>query len=303
MPRAVLSRGRPLVLFSLSRAGLLPPPGEAALLRAVPRGIRRGGGHSARHAGEFVRAGQSAAVKTGKIFGGIAEGVEVEVLAVAAPSAHADAVRLVQFAVIAAVIAREEAFLNALEREVKAPVLTVDGNPNVACERGGHGKARHHFIGQVILHEGIVLDVVVEHELVQPVIGARAGKMVELDFEAVPVVAEGGNAGERSVALCAYGDVAERFTVDNEVAEHILLVCGAFDEVCPVRLAHPNVDRVDVGVVKQLVLVTHCGGRAFALQRACAHEQRREREGKRHDDAAQGCCQFVLGHAQSLLYP
>ena len=111
--------------------------------------------------------------------------------------------------------------------------------------------------------------------------------MVELDLEAVPVIAVGGNGAERGVALGAYARAGLLLAVYNEVAQDVFLDLAACDEALPV--VHDDVDGVDDrGVEKPLLVAEHdaAGGRLIAQSRRTESQGRYEygeRQGRSAD--------------------
>ena len=66
-------------------------------------------------------------------------------------AAHVHALRLIKFSALRAVVAELEAVLHALQGQVNAPVLAVDGNFGVVIEGGVRAEVLVHVIDQRLL--------------------------------------------------------------------------------------------------------------------------------------------------------
>ena len=67
------------------------------------------------------------------------------------PAAHVHAFRLIEFPALRAVVAELKAVLHALQGQVNAPVLAVDGNFGVVIEGGVRAEVLVHVIDQRLL--------------------------------------------------------------------------------------------------------------------------------------------------------
>ncbi len=174
--------------------------------------------------------------------------LQVKLIAVTSTAAHAHAVWLVEFSVIAAVVALQEGLLHPLHRQVETPVLPVDGEVDIAAKRGIHTKVAHHLIGEIVLHIGVVLDNVVEADLIQAVVVDGAVIVVKLHFETISVVAIAGHLGQRGISFGPDGHILIALVVDDQVTQDVLLVGAALQEPLPV--VHDNVNGMDPGGIE-----------------------------------------------------
>ena len=206
-------------------------------IAALRRGIRRPCGIGS----AFLRAGP------------LAEIVHIEIASVAAAAAEGHAVRFVEVAGRNAVVAREEAVLHALDRQIQSPRLAVYVDLHKRAQRRGHAHFVHERIGEIILEIGFILNDVVQAQFIQSVIRFARLIMIELDFEAVTIVAVGRDGGKRRVPLCADGDVAVFFAVDYNRAGGVFLVGALLDEAVPV--VHDDIERMHARGIEQAVFV------------------------------------------------
>ena len=146
------------------------------------------------------------------------------VIACPASSASIHAVRLVEFPVAAAVIAPQEGLFHPLYRQIQPPVLSVDRQIDIAAQGRGHTEVPHQPVHQVVLHHGVVLNQIVEVQLIQAIIGLGAVVVVKFHFEAVPIIAVGGNRGEGVVPLRPDRRAAVGLAVNDQRALSVLLI-------------------------------------------------------------------------------
>ena len=183
----------------------------------------------------------------------LAEILHIEIASVAAAAAEGHAVRLVEVAGRNAVVALEEAVLHAFDRQIQPPRLAVYVDLHKRAQWRGHAYFVHERIGEIILEVGFILNDIVQTELIQPVIRFARLIMIELDFEAVTIVAVGRDGGKRRVPLCADGDVAVFFAVDYNRAGGVFLVGALLDEAVPV--VHDDIERMHAGGIEQAAFV------------------------------------------------
>ena len=201
---------------------------------------------------------------------GVVGNLHVQILVVA--TGHGNAVGLVQFAIGLAVIALEETFLNALDGQIQAPILAVDGDGNKTAQGGGHTHLGHQGIGPVVLHVGVVLNQVVQAHLVQTIIAVAVLVLVKLHLEGVTIIAIGRHGGQRSVALAADAYILVGFAVDHQMADGVHLAGTGIQEGIPV-IDH-DVDGMHTGLVEQTGFISHrpalrdvsgcCGAQEYA---------------------------------------
>ena len=226
--------------------------------------------------------------------GGGGELLKIEILAVAPAAAHVHAVGLVQVAVVAAVIALEEALLHRLHRQVQSPVLTVDGDVDIAAQGGSRAEFVHHLIDQVVLHHGIILDQIVQAQLVQTVIALGGIVLVELDLQAVPVGVHGGHGGQRRVALAPDAHIFEGLAVDDHAAQGVFLALCGLQEGVPV--VDDDIDGVHLRVVEQPVLIAHGPGLGLDPESRSIHEQDGAQQRDHHRDDADPVYMLACAH-------
>ncbi len=208
----------------------------------------------------------------------------VEGHAVAAPAAHELAVRLIQFAVVFAVIALQEGFLHALDRQIQPPRLAVDGDGHIAAERCSHAHGGHHLIAEEILHAGVVLNQIIEAQLIQTMVGIAAVIVIKFDFEAVAVIAIGRDLRQGGIALGADGDIRIDFVINDNGAGGIFFVLAGCEECIPVR--HADVDGMHPFGRKQSALIAHGhGGGLQAEALRVHHENGQEQRDDQNSDA------------------
>ena len=200
--------------------------------------------------------------------------VHVEVPAVSPAPAEAHTVRLVQLAVIPAVIALKEGVLHPLHRQIQSPVLPVYGEVHITAQRRLRPKLPHHAVGEVILHHGVVLDEIVQAQLIQTVVALALVIMVKFQLEAVAVAAHLGHRGQRGVPLRPNANALIRLVVNDHCAQGVLLILTDFNKLLPV--VHHNVDGMYLGRVKQLRLITHHPGGGLDAQGLAVHKQQGE---------------------------
>ena len=210
--------------------------------------------------------------------------VHVEASAVAPAAAHADAVGLVELAVITTAVALQESLLHALYCQVQSPLLTIHRDINKAAQGGVHPEIRHHLVGKVVLHVGVVLDDVVEAQLVEAVVGGGAVIVVKLDLEAVTVIAVAGHLGERGVSLGSDGYVFVGLIVDHQGAEDVFLIDAGVQKTLPV--VHNDINGVDPAGVKEALFVSAAIGDSLHPQALAVHEGHCEDQGQSDDNAA-----------------
>ena len=220
--------------------------------------------------------------------------VHVKTAAIAPAAAHIYAVWLVELAVIAAVIPLQEGLLHPLHRQVQTPVLTVDGDVDIAAQGRGHAEPPHHLVGEVVLQIGVVLDDVVQAQLVQTMVGQAAVVVVKLDLEAVAVVAVVFHLGQGGVALGPDGHVGVGLPVDDHGAVGVLLAGAGLQESVPV--VHNDVKGMDRSGVEEPVLVSHGRGGGLDAQTLPVHEDHRQEHRQGHGPAADPVDILVGGH-------
>ena len=222
-------------------------------------------------AGRIAKAiGSSRLAVGGRAAAGVVGNFHVQILVVT--TCHGNAVGLVQFAIGLAVIALEEAFLNALDGQIQAPILAVDGDGDKAAQRRRHAHLAHQGVGPVVLHVGVVLNQVVQAHLVQTIIAVAVLVLVKLHLEGVTVIAIGGHGGQRGVALAADAYILVGFTVDHQMADGVHLAGTGIQEGIPV-IDH-DVDGMHTGLVEQTGFISHrqalrdgsgcCGAQEYA---------------------------------------
>ena len=95
--------------------------------------------------------------------------------------------------------------------------------------------------------------------------------MVELDFEAVPLAAQRGDRGQRSVSLGPDPHIFVNFPVDHYGGIGVLLAGGIGDESIPV--IHDNIHGMNLCVVKQPGLISHRMCHRLQSQIPAIHKQ------------------------------
>ena len=215
--------------------------------------------------------------------------------AVPAPAAEAHTVGLVEVPGVPAVIALQKAVLNALHRQIQAPVLPVYRDIDKAAQRRGGPGGGHHLVGEEILHIGVILDDVVQVQLIQAVIGRLAVIVVEFDFEAVPVVPISGHGAEGRVPLGPDAHVPAGFPVDDHRAGRILLVLAGVDKAVPI--VHHDVHRMDPAGSKEPVFIAHGPGCRLEPQGLAVDKQQRDRQRQRQDQTAEPVDVSVRRHS------
>ncbi len=136
-----------------------------------------------------------------------AEGIHVEIASVSSTAAEGKAVGLVQLAVVVSVVALEEAVLYCFYRQIKSPRFAVYVDLRKAAQRRGDAHLVHERVGEIVLHEGLILNEVVQAELIQSVIRSAGLILVKLDLEAVAVISVGCDGRKRGVSLGTQSDV------------------------------------------------------------------------------------------------
>ena len=91
-------------------------------------------------------------------------------------------VRLVNLSAVCAIAALGEGLLYALHGQVQPLLLPVDGDGEEGAQRGLHPHGGHHFVAQIVLHTGVVLNQVVQGQFVQPLIGFACFIVVEFEL-------------------------------------------------------------------------------------------------------------------------
>ena len=196
--------------------------GEAALAAAKAEIVRRtfsgGGRFLFCRRGIPIRRGHVAEIQITEI-----QIVGIEVTEIFS-AADVHAVRLIELAVLRAVIAEQEAVLHGLERKIDAPVFAVDGEFGIIVERCVRAEVLVHVVDQRLFHVGGVGIVVVQDELIQTEAGLAVHVVVKLQLEAVAVgrgvIGDGGQAG---VALGA-DDLRQKgvvFDFQNDIAGRV----------------------------------------------------------------------------------
>ena len=199
---------------------------------------------------------------------------------------------------VVAVVALEEGVFHALHRQVQAPILTVDRDVHITAQGGGGTEGAHHPIGEVVLHQGGVLDEVVQAQFVQTVVGLGAVILVELQLETVPVAAHGGHAAQRGVALGADAHGAAGLAVDDHGAHGVFLILAGVDESLPI--VHDDVDGVDPVGVEQTGLVPHGGGGGLDAKGRAVHKDDAQEQGKQRGRGTDAVNVLVSCHGRSL---
>ena len=207
-----------------------------------------------------------------------------EVASVAAAAAEVHGIGLIQFAVIAAVIAAQEALLHTLNGQIRAEGFAVHTDLHKAAQGRSHAHLAHQRVGQIILHVGVVVNEVIEAQLIQPVIGFARLIVVKLNFEAVAVVAVGRNGRKRGVSLAADGDVFVAFSVDHHRAGSIFLILAGFKEALPV--VHHNIDGMHIALIKKPVFITDSVIRFDPSRARRSHISARRRQRQRQYQTA-----------------
>ena len=238
-----------------------------------------------------IRGGTGSRVGFGVGSGGKLGHVKVPPVAPSAAKGHA--VRLVQLAAAQAV-ALHECVLHALHGQIQPPRLTVHVDLHIAAQRGRHARTVHQRVGQIVLHHGCVLNQVVQAQLVQPVIGHVGYKMVKFHLEGVSRGAERRHRGQGGVALGADGDMAEPFTVDDDVAVCVLLRGGVGDEAVPVL--HDDVDGMHRALVKQPAFVAERISIRAPSRLHAAPQQHGYQQHYRHCAYAESIQRFCFPH-------
>ena len=170
-----------------------------------------------------------------------------EILAVSSATAHVHAVGLVKLS-DTFVVAERKRILNRFHRQIKPPILTVHGDVNKAAKGGGNTELVHHCVDEKVLHIGVVLNDIVEHQLVKPVVGGVFVVVVELNLEAVTLTLHRPDTRKRGVALGTYRHVSVRLTVNDHGTGRIFLVLAGLDKAVPI--VHNDVKGVNTGVVE-----------------------------------------------------
>ena len=197
--------------------------GEATFAAAKAEIVRRafsgGGRFLFRRRGIPIRQGHVAEIQITEI-----HIIGLEITAGFSPAADVHAVRLIELAVLHAVIAEQEAILHGLERKIDAPVFAIDGEFGVIVEGGVRAEVLVHIVDQRLFHIGGVGIVVVQDELIQTDAGLAVHVVVKLQLEAVAVgggvIGDGGQAG---VALGA-DDLRQKgvvFDFQNDIAGRV----------------------------------------------------------------------------------
>ena len=238
-------------------------------------------------AGESTHTGKTA--HTGEIkssghrrraaFGAVHKAFKVEILAVAATTAHIHTVGFVKLAIACAVVALQEALLHRFYRQVKPPILPVDGDIHIAAQGCRHTEFVHHPVCQVILHHSVVLDQVIEAELVQTVIGVGVIVLIEFDLKTVSAGIHRGDGAEGGVAFAPDAHIFEGFSVDDDTAHGIFLALCGGEKAFPI--VNDDVDGVDLFCVKQSGLIAH-SPLCFLQSQACAHQKQRQDHHRSH---------------------
>ena len=254
--------------------------GEAALAAAKAEIVRRtfsgGGRFLFRRRGIPIRRGHVAKIQIAEI-----HIIGLEITAGFSPAADVHAVRLIELAVLHAIIAEQEAVLHGLEREIDAPVFAVDGEFGII-----RAEILVHIVDQRLFHVGSVGIVVVQDELIQTEAGLAVHIVAKFQLEAVAVgrgvIGDGGRAG---VALGADGDAVKGRTADLDVALVIFLRRGVGQHIVPVGLVHADIDLEHAARIEQRRLIRHgdaglpCRCRDWTGKRGCAQA---EADGSRH---------------------
>ena len=221
--------------------------GEAALAAAKAEIVRRafsgGGRFLFRRRGIPIRRGHVAEIQITEI-----HIIGLEIAAGVSPAADVHAVRLIELAVLHAVIAEQEAVLHGLERKIDAPVFAIDGEFGIIVKGGVRAEILVHIVDQRLFHIGGVGIVVVQDELIQTEAGLAVHIVVKFQLEAVAVgrgvIGDGGQAG---VALGA-DDLRQTgvvFDFQNDIAGRVRgddIREGAVQKI-PLKQA-----RADVGI-------------------------------------------------------
>ena len=150
--------------------------------------------------------------------------IGLEITAGFSPAADVHAVRLIELAVLHAVIAEQEAILHGLERKIDAPVFAIDGEFGIIVKGGICAEVLVHIVDQRLFHIGGVGIVVVQDELIQTEAGLSVYIVVKFQLEAVAVgggvIGDGGQTG---VALGA-DDLRQKgvvFDFQNDIAGRV----------------------------------------------------------------------------------
>ena len=197
--------------------------GEATLAAAKAEIVRRafsgGGRFLFCRRGIPIRRGHVAEIQITEI-----HIIGLEITAGFSPAADVHAVRLIELAVLHAIIAEQEAVLHGLERKIDAPVFAIDGEFGIIVKGGVRAEILVHIVDQRLFHVGGVGIVVVQDELVQTEAGLSVYIVVKFQLEAVAVgggvTGDGGQAG---VALGA-DDLRQKgvvFDFQNDIAGRV----------------------------------------------------------------------------------
>ena len=222
-----------------------------------------------------------------------AELFHIEIPAVAAAAAEAQAVGLIQLALRHAVAFHEGVF-QAFHRQVQAPRLAVHGDLHIAAQGGGHAHLVHQGVGQIVLHHGGVLNHVVQAQFVQAVVGHALHEVVKFHLEGVPLGTQGGHGGQGGVALGADGHVVILFPVDRDIAVHIFLGCGVGNEIVPT--VHGDVNGMHDALIEQEAFVPHGMAAVPAYRFHHAPQRQRQHQHQRCGRAADAIHRFCFQH-------
>ena len=108
--------------------------------------------------------------------------------------------------------------------------------------------------------------------------------MIELDLEAVAVVAVACHLRQRGVSLGADGHVFISLIVDHNRAGFVLLILTALEKGVPV--IHDNVDGVHARGVEQLLLIPHDGRGLLHTEAPGVYKKKGGKQRKDKDDTA-----------------
>ncbi len=281
-----------ILQLHISRAHAAPHArGRARLLPSGPQG---GGGVKALGRVRNIKAaggpfngghGRGLPAPRGRVpfraAAGEVEAAHGKVLCHAPASPKAHAVRLVEPALVRAVIALQKGLLHPLHCQIQPPVLPVYGEKGEAAQGGLYPKGVHQGVGKIVLQHGGVLNQVVQAQLVQPIVGLAAVVVVELHLKAVALAAQSGHGGQRGVALCPNAHIFAGLPVNHHIGLIIFLVGGVGKQVFPV--VHHNVDGVYPCVVKQTLLIAQAPGSGRKAQGLAVHQKNGERQGQGSD--------------------
>ena len=200
--------------------------------------------------------------------------------AAAGTGTHNLVFRLIQAAVLGAVIAQQEAVPHSLQGQVYSPIFSVDGDFRILIQGGIRPHKGEQVVNQCLLHVGGIGIIVVENQLVQAEAGLPLYIFVEFQLKAVAVgvrVADDGR--EAGIPLGADTHLIEGLAPDFHVAGVVFLLYGVLQHIRPLGFLHKDVHSQHLVGAEEPGCVFH--GNAPALGRCYF-------TGKAHSADAQG---------------